>query len=218
MKGSRVIRVAFAEDHVSVRQGIVSCLHEMGGITVAIQANNGEEMINQLMTTTRVPDICIIDISMPKMDGFLLLTEIKRRWPRMGALILTKHTVDPFINKMIKIGANGYLTKESSVEEIKDALLSIHQTGYYYSEIAGIEKFNSVHSNDTKPVQLNDNQTELLMLLAAGMTNKQIAIKINKTAKSIKSRLERLCIKLKVNGRAELIVYAIKSGIVPTDF
>jgi two-component system invasion response regulator UvrY len=218
MDKNDVIHIAYAEDHVAVRESIIKFLHDLGGISVTIEANNGIEMLTKLVNATHIPEICIIDINMPQMDGFNLLIEIKKRWPLMKILVLTKYGSEASVVKMIKNGANGYLTKECTVEEIRNALVSIHETGYYYSQVAGHDMFNSVQSNDLKPLQLTDNESVLLKHFVSGMTNEEAAQKMNKTIRSIKRSQERLCKKMNVKNRTGLILFAIKYGIVPVDF
>ena len=218
MDKSEVISVAYAEDHVSVREGIIQFLHDLGGISVTVQASNGVEMLTNLIHATDIPNICIVDINMPEMDGFSLLLEIKKRWPLMRILVLTKYSNEVSVVKMIKNGANGYLTKECTVEEIKKALVSIHETGYYYSQVADHDTFNSVQNKDLKPLNLTDNETRLLTHFVSGLTNEEVAQQMQKTIKSVKRSQERLRKKLNVKDRTGLILLAIKYGIVPINY
>src|SRR5690606_33677819 len=126
------IHIAYADDHTAVRKGIISFLSGLGGIVVDIEANNGKELIKQLEKVKRLPDVCLLDINMPQMDGFETLVEIKKRWQSMKVLILTVHDAELYVIRMIRNGANGYLLKSCDPEEIKKALFTIDTKGVYF--------------------------------------------------------------------------------------
>jgi two-component system, NarL family, invasion response regulator UvrY len=217
MEDQQLIHIAYAEDHVSVRKGIVSVLHAMGDIHVDIEADNAVDMLDQLVTAARLPDICMIDINMPQMDGFSLLIEIKKRWPDMRTLILTLFNREPYIIQMIKFGANGYLLKNCDPSEIKRALLSIYHTGYYYSHVANSILFESVLNNEVKLTSFTDAEKEFMKHCCSNLSYDEIAEAMNTTSRSVKGYRDRLFNKLDVNSRVELALYAIQSGIVPLE-
>lgn len=211
-----LIHVAFADDHIVIRQGIVSLVEALGNIQVDIQADNGAEMLSKLEAADRLPDICIIDINMPVMDGYMLLLELKKRWPDMRTLIFTAFDNEPGIIRMIKAGANGYLLKNCRPDDLKDALFAIHHTGYYYSVSAGSDMFQRAEK-PVRQLKLTNGEIELLKRSCSELSYSQIATQMQTTIKSVEGYRDRLFSKLNVNSRAGLILYAIKSGIVPLE-
>jgi DNA-binding NarL/FixJ family response regulator len=210
----QLVRVAYAEDHVAVRKGIISILQLSGDIEVDIEADNGAEMLRKLMQTRKLPDVCIIDINMPEMDGFSLLLEIKKRWPRMRTLILTLYDNEAYIIKMIRQGANGYLLKTCDPAEIRTALISIHEHGYYYSHTADQRKFDAVLNKEVKPLHLTDAEKEFLKYSCADLSYSEIAVRMNTSLRSVQGYRDRLFKKLNVSNRVALALYAIQEGIV----
>jgi two-component system invasion response regulator UvrY len=214
MDKDKTIHIAYAEDHISVREGIVAALERSGGFSVDIQADNGIDLLEQLARTMRLPDICIVDINMPKMNGFNLIIELKKRWPAMPALILTLFENESYIIKMIQNGANGYLLKSCPTTEIRNAIQSILETGFYYSKVADSDKFASVNNKTLKPFNLTTSEIEFLKYSCSDLNYSEIATKMNTTTRSIEGYRDRLFSKLKVNSRVSLAMYAIKSGLV----
>ncbi len=218
MNNSPLIRVAYAEDQVAVRKGIISALESLGGVIFDIQADDGVELMQQLQAAKQLPDIVIIDINMPRMNGFILQVELKKCWPEIRTLILTSFNNDTYIIKMIQNGANGYLLKTSEPTEIKKALEYIYHSGYYYSQVADNTKFASVQNKTLKPLVLTDTEKEFLKYCCTDMSYSEIADKLNTTLRSIDGYRDRLFAKLKVRSRVGLVIFAIQSGIVTMEF
>lgn len=206
------ITVAYADDHVAVRKGIIACLKEEKTIEVIIEGDNGEDLLNKLVSAENLPDVCLIDINMPKMNGFQLLKEIKKRWPRIGCLILTVFENDSYVIEMIRHGANGYLLKSCNPAEIADAIISIAHNGYYYSETANQKTYNIVKNNKFKEVELNGREIDLLKYACTELSYGDIAAKMEISFKSLDGIRERLFIKLNINSRIGLAMASIQLG------
>lgn len=207
-----MITVAYAEDHLAVRKGIIANLEADASIKVIIEGNNGEELLTNLMEAQVLPDLCLIDINMPKMDGFKLLTEIKKRWPLMPCLVFTVFEFESYIIEMIKNGANGYLLKSCDPEELNMAVHSIYTDGYYYSEIANSTSFNMVQNKKFKNWVFSDREIELLRYACTEMSYADIAAEMNTTFKTVEGIRERLCVKLGVTTRIGLALASIELG------
>ena len=207
-----VITVAYADDHVAVRKGIISYLEQDEHIVVIKQASNGLEMLEQIMHATILPDICLIDINMPQMDGFKLLKEIKKRWPQMGCLVFTVFEFESHIIEMIKHGANGYLLKSCDPVEIVNAIYAIYHTQYYYSETANDATFDIAKNKNFKGIHFSEREVELLKYVCSEMSYADIAASMNTTYKTIDGIRERLCVKLGVSTRTGLALAAIQLG------
>jgi DNA-binding NarL/FixJ family response regulator len=168
MKKMHEIHIAFADDHNLVRQAIVSNLNLLTGINVDIEARNGRELVTQLKKAAILPDICLLDINMPEMNGFETLSEIKSRWPDIKVLILTAYDLELYIIRMILNGANGYLLKSCTLMELKEAIYSIYTDGVYYSESTSRNFFHSVQNKDIKLPHLTEREIQVLKYTCDG--------------------------------------------------
>lgn len=206
------IKVAYADDHTVVRKGVIRTLNSSGIIKVIIEGENGEELLNKIESAEETPDVCLIDINMPKMDGISLLKEIKKRWPNMGCLVFTAFDMEYYIIEMIRYGANGYLLKSCDAIEICTAIQSIFEKGFYYSEIASNETYELVKSTHFKKNTLNEREIELLKHICTEGSYSDIAIEMNISYKAICGIRDRLCSKLKLSSRISLVLAAIQLG------
>lgn len=214
MKQETSIHIAIADDHAIIRDGITSMLKKMSGIVVDIEAADGEELIERLKETTVLPQICIIDINMPVMDGYTTLMEIRKHWPKMKTLVFTGIQQEYAVIRMILAGANGYLLKGCKVEAIRDALIAIHKEGYYYSECANSTLFHLVTTGAVKIPSFSANEIGVLKLCCTELTYRQIGNKLNLSLRGVDSARDRLCRKLTLKTRTELVLFAIRAGVV----
>lgn len=219
MEQNNQIRVAFAEDHVAIRKAIITFSQTVSdNIIFTIEADDGVQLLQQLEQAEELPDICILDINMPNMDGHTVLVEIKKRWPSIKFLILTAFKEEYPILRMIKSGAGGYLLKNCTAIEIVEALEDIYQTGYHYSSAAGRNLFSMVKNNIIKVKEEFDGaEVDILKYSAANLTYDEMAAKMNITTKSLESKRRQLCSKLKIESRAELALFAFQSGLIPDE-
>jgi DNA-binding NarL/FixJ family response regulator len=144
------IHVAVAEDLAPTMKGIVASLEASDTIAVTIQATDGQDMLDKLRKCEELPDICIIDINMPKMNGYILLSQIKKNWPAMLTLVYTMHYSQAAVEDMIKRGTNGYVLKNSMPEEIVEAVYDIYNNGFHYNRIAHESLFNRIRTRAVK--------------------------------------------------------------------
>lgn len=210
----QTIRLAIAEDHDIVRKGIVEIISGFGGFSVEIEAEDGDELLKKLAAARKLPDIALIDISMPVRNGYETLDEIRRRWPEMKVLVLTMHKHEFAIIKMFRGGANGYLLKNSKPDELKRALFSIRDTGFYFSEVASGNLYNRLQHSNVIP-SLSEKEIQLLKLCHTDLTYKEIADIMNISERSVAGYRINLFHKLDVNSRAGLVVCGIQMGLIP---
>ncbi|MES2478908.1 MAG: response regulator transcription factor [Bacteroidota bacterium] len=206
------IKVAYADDHTAVRKGMISTLSSFESINVIIEGENGKDLLNKLLMTEVIPDVCLLDINMPVMNGATLLKEIKKRWPNMGCLVFTAFDMEYYIFEMIRSGANGYLLKSCDPNEIYKAIQSIYDTGYYYSEFANDEVYELIKSTHFKKDMLNNREVELLRYVCSELSYSEIAIEMKVSYKTICGIKDRLCSKLKLSSRVSLMLAAIQLG------
>jgi DNA-binding NarL/FixJ family response regulator len=217
MDSRPLIHIAYADDHPSVRKGIIMLINSFGEFKVDIEASNGRELIDKIQAAEIKPDICILDINMPEMDGFATLGEIKKRWPDMRVLVLTVFDTEIYIIRMISYGANGYVLKSCEPAELKKALLHIYSIGIYNSDIVANIAFDAIHSKKVKLPNFTDKEISVMKYSCSDLSYAQIAEKMNTTAKSVEGYRDSLFKKLNINSRASLVMFAIRFGIVPLE-
>ncbi len=216
----RKIRILLADDHAVLRQGIAQVLESQPDMEVVAQAKNGVEAL--ALAEKFRPDIALVDINMPEMDGVETTRRIKTRIPTTQIIILTMYKVDNFIFEAIKAGANGYLLKEvemndliaavrsvSGGEAVLDSALAGRVLGEFRSK--GGKKTVSPHEN------LAPRDIQILSLLAQGLANQEIAEKIAVSEKTVRNRLSMVFKQLHLNNRTEAALYAIREGIAETE-
>lgn len=213
---SRKIRVAFADDHTTVRKTVAAFLTGLGGIEVVVQAANGKELVDAIETLEEKPDVAILDINMPVMNGFETVHTLKERWDNIKILVLTTFMDELYVCKMIRYGANGYLSKDCDPEEIKRALVAINEHGMYYSDFF-VEKMAVVVKDKKKEPRITERELQFMKHCISDLTYFQIASLMKTTQKSVEGYRDSLFRKLGVNSRVGLAVFAIKSGLVAID-
>ncbi|MFA6150151.1 MAG: response regulator transcription factor [Chitinophagaceae bacterium] len=210
----KIIKVAFAEDHTSVREGIVAVLNNDPEITVVIEAENGSILLNNLLTANELPDVCLIDLNMPVMNGFELLKEIRKRWPTLPCIILSAIIEENYIISLLRMGANSFLNKSCATSEIIMAIKQVHDFGHYYNDILSERIIENVVNIKQKLPVINEREIQFLKYVCTEMNYAEIAVAMNTTFKTVDGMRERLCLKLRINTRVGLALAAIRLGYV----
>lgn len=208
------MKLAIIEDHNIVRKGLVEIISNFGNFTFVIEAENGKDFIEKYKQTELLPEICIVDIKMPEMNGFQLVQYLKTNFPKIKILILTTYDEEYFLIKMIKLGVNGYLLKECHPEELKSALLAISENSYFYNNIFSKRLQRLVETNFIKLPNITENEKSFLEICGEDLTYSQMAQKLNKSQRSIEGYRDSLFNKFEVNNRASLVLLAVKLGII----
>lgn len=211
------VLIAYAEDHTSVRKSIISYIHDLGGIKVIIDAANGKELIEKIEESDVKPHVCLIDIRMPELNGFETISTIKQKWKGIKTLVLTTYVEEMYVLRMIRAGVNGYLSKACDPEEIKEAVLSIHQKGIYFSDLFAEKLAIALQRQESKIPNFTEKELTFLKYCCSDMTYLQIAQVMKSTPKSIEGYRDSLFKKLQVNSRVSLALFAVRSGIVPME-
>ncbi len=218
MRTNNKIKVALADDHVLLRNGLAGLINSFEDYEVIFEAGNGNDLQNKIKKD-EAPDLVLMDINMPIMDGFATAQWLKQNYPLTKVLALSMYDNENSIIRMFKAGAKGYILKDCEPAELKSALDSILKKGYYYSELVTGKLIHSINSmdddTDLKSLsQLNDRETEFLKLASTEMTYKEIAEKMNLSPRTIDGYRDALFEKLDVKSRVGLVLFAIKNGIV----
>lgn len=210
------IRVLIADDHTIVRAGVRLLLDTEPDIQVVGEALNGQEAVD--LAEKLRPNVTLMDIAMPGMDGLQATRHIKARFPDIHILVLTMHRSDEYLFEMLKAGASGYVIKGAETDELIHAVRVVAQGQVFlYPTIAGKlvnEYLNlSVQRNETGPA-LSPREKEIVALLAEGFSNKEIADKLVVSLSTVYTHRSKLMTKLGLTSRYELIQYARQKGIL----
>lgn len=209
------INVMLVDDHILMREGIRQLLEFDGSIKVIDEANDGEECIEKLLHTQ--PDVLLLDINMPKKNGIEVLQEIKNRKMNVRVLILTVHNEVEYLLKAIDIGVDGYILKDSESAELKRAINAV-VNGESYIQPSLIPALNSrLVSRDVdkdKIDSLTKRELEVLIQVANGMFNKEIATSLNISERTVKNHISNIFKKIDVSDRTQAAVFAIKNDII----
>ncbi len=211
-----IIRIAIAEEHTLVRTGIVSVIQSNPLFKVVIQASNGKELINNINALSSPPDVCIVGISMPVMNGFDTVAALKKQFPHIKCLVLTVFDHEYSIIKMIRNGANGYLLKTCTGDELLKAIEKIFNEDYYYSATASRKSFAVVKNNHLP--DLTEKEIEFLKYCCTSLTFDKIAEKMHISYHTACDYQKKVGDKLNLHGRIALAFFAITSGIVPVNY
>jgi DNA-binding NarL/FixJ family response regulator len=208
-----MINVMIADDHEILRKGLVSIVSETDDICVMAEASNGEEVLQKLKQGHY--DVLILDISMPKGNGFEVINTIRKNNRKLPILILSMHSEDQYALRMIKSGANGYMTKESAPNELIEAIRTLAKGGRYISEDL-VDKMAfalDVHTHEEAHNILSNREYQVLLLIAEGNTINEISEKLNLSPKTISTYKRRILEKMDMNNTTELIRYVIEKNL-----
>lgn len=208
-------KVMIADDHSLVREGIKQLLEFDGSIEVISEAANGVECLEKL--EKELPEVLLLDINMPEKNGLEVLEEIKRRSYDVRVLILTVHNELEYLIKAVDIGVDGYILKESESAELKRAIQTV-VSGENYIQASLIPALNNRLANrdidKDKIESLTSREMEVLVRVANGMINKEIATSLNISERTVKNHVSNIFKKIDVSDRTQAAVFAIKNNIV----
>jgi DNA-binding NarL/FixJ family response regulator len=207
------IRVLLVDDHSVVRQGLRMFLDLDGELEVVGEAADGAEGV-RLARELR-PDVVIMDLLMPVMDGITAIGHLKRELPDIEILALTSVLEDEKVIGAVRAGAIGYLLKDTQADELIRAIKGAAAGQAQLSRAAAERLMREIHA-PTQPDALTERETEVLRLLAIGQSNKEIARNLGVNESTIKSHVSNILAKLGVQGRTQAALHAVRSGLVPT--
>jgi two-component system, NarL family, invasion response regulator UvrY len=209
-----MIKILIADDHPVVRQGLKQILAETRDIVVADEAASGQEVMKKV--TKNDYDVILLDISMPGRNGLDILRELKSKRPKAAVLILSIYPEDQYAVRVLKLGAAGYLTKESVPEELINAIRKVAQGRKYISATLAEKLAVDLELNAEKPVHenLSDREYQVLCMISSGKRLKEIAEELSLSIKTISTYRTRILDKMKLRNNAELIRYALQNNLV----
>ena len=208
------LRILLADDHVVLRQGLRLLIEAQPDMEVAGEADDGRMAIQRAMETR--PDVVVMDVSMPRMDGREATLELKRLLPQSKVLALTRYKEGGYLQLLLRAGAEGYVLKQNSAEELISAIRAV-AVGGKYIDPAVAEKVVSGYvgrltSRNTASGELSEREGEVLRLIARGYSNKEIAGRFELSVKTIEAHKANAMKKLSLRGRVDIIRYALLQG------
>jgi two-component system invasion response regulator UvrY len=209
-----MIKILVADDHPVVRLGLKQLLSEIKDMTVADEATTGQEVLKKVAKNDY--DVILLDISMPGRNGLDILHELRSKKPKIPVLVLSIYPEDQYAIRVLKIGAAGYLTKESVPEELITAIRKVAQGRKYISSTLAERLAAELEFDSEKPVHeyLSDREYQVLCLLASGKRLKDIADDLDLSIKTISTYRTRILDKMNMKNNAEMIRYALQNKLV----
>ena len=207
--------IVLVDDHVLLRNGLASLVTNLD-FDVILECSNGKELTEQL-DPKNLPDLILMDINMPEMDGYETTLWMKKNYPDVKVVALSMYDEENSIIRMIKNGARGYILKDTRPQDLHHALNSVLTKGFYYSETVTGKFIHKIH-NEEADIKLKPTEIEFLKLAATEMTYKEIAQKMILSPRTIDGYRDQLFDKLKIKSRVGLVIYAIKNGIIKLDY
>lgn len=205
-----------ADDHVLLRNALANLIDSFEICQVIFQASNGKEIIENI-SSGNIPEIVLLDLNMPEMDGFETAAWLKNNYPNVHVLMLTMYDSEVTLIRLLQAGVKGFLKKDIHPSELKFAIQSVNQYGYYYSHNTTGKLVNLFRNSDEMKLQksiLSDQEIYFLKLAATDLTYKEIAMKIELNPRAVDNLRDHLFEKLDVKSRVGLAMYAIRQGIV----
>ena len=213
---SNPIRVILADDHAVVRKGIREFLEEAGDIAVVAEASNGEEALR--LITQHAPDVAVLDIQMPKLSGVEVTRRLRATQANVRILILTAYDDDPYIFALLQAGANGYILKTASSDELARAVKTVYAGGSALDGRVAQKVVQQVATGkpygerDEAVERLTEREIEVLRLATKGLTNRAIGQQLDISERTVQGHLANVYAKLNVGTRTEAVVEAARRG------
>ncbi|CAN5875293.1 response regulator transcription factor [soil metagenome] len=211
-------KIALADDHSLLRKGLAQLVTSLG-YEVLFEADDGKEFI-RLLDKDKLPDIVLMDLNMPEMDGCETTQWLRRNHPDVNVIALSMYDNEASIIRMLRCGAKGYILKDSEPAELRTAIDAVMSKGFYYSDLVSGKLLHAINIPDednngfNSRLQLNDRETDFLKYACSEMTYKEIADKMFVSPRTIDGYRDALFEKLNVKTRVGLVMYAIRNAIV----
>lgn len=205
--------VVIVDDHLLFAQALENLVNTFDHFKVLYHVKNGQEFLDKLEDAESIPDVALMDINMPVMNGIETMQRLNKSHPDIRVLALSMDDDEGTIIKMLRAGAKGYLLKDIHPDTFRLALNDVTQKGFYYSDRITNTVLSSLHKNEPPEIHLKDREIEFLKLVCTEKTYKEIASDMFLSPKTIDGYRESLFEKLQVKSRIGLVIYAIKNNL-----
>lgn len=209
--------IAIVDDHDLFRKGIISLFKEFPEIQILIESGDGQDLLNQMKT--KQPDVILLDISMPEMDGIQAIDKIKRKYPDVKVIMLTQYTDEQTIYHLMEKDANGFLPKSADIETIVDAIYSVVDKGYYFTDTVSKAMVKGASNRQkSKPgfhtPSLSPREIEVVKLICKQMSIIEIGQKLCLSPRTIDSYIKNIYEKTGAKKREGIVIYAAKNNLI----
>ncbi len=215
------LRVLLADDHALVRAGIRELVTKISGIEVISEASSGRQALEMIESLT--PDLVLLDIGMKELNGLEVAARVNRDFPAVKILILSMHNNEEYVLRALRVGASGYMLKDSAIAELKLAIEAVRNGKTYLSPSISRNTIDSYLNRTAAPGkstsldQLTPRQREILQLIAEGRSTKEIASDLNLSAKTVETHRSQLMERLDIYDVASLVRYAMRVGLIQAE-
>ncbi|MEN0052081.1 MAG: response regulator transcription factor [Mucilaginibacter sp.] len=212
------IKVAIADDYSIFRDGLKVGLNRDKNLEVVLEAENGEDLLEQIETIH--PDVILMDLKMPILDGMEATKLIKKRFEDIKILIVTMYDETKFIIHLMEIGANGYLLKNADPGDIRKAIYSVYECGYYFNDIVNkalLKKLilkNNIKPSFNQNIEFSERELDVLKMICNERTASEIAEALFLSPRSVEGIRQRIIEKVGVRNTAGLVMFAVKNGVI----
>jgi DNA-binding NarL/FixJ family response regulator len=211
------IKVIIADDHVLFRAGVKTALSVKKDVELIAEADNGMQLLNLLKHME--PDVILLDIQMPIMDGIATLPEIRKLYPNIKVIMLSMHNEHSMISKLMEIGANSYLAKNTDSENIYNAIKTCYEQEFYFNELTNKALLSGLRTRRTETsmpqeANLSEKETTILKMMCEEKTTKEIADLVEISPRTVEAIRDKLKVKTGAKSMAGLVMYAVKNGII----
>jgi two-component system, NarL family, invasion response regulator UvrY len=212
---SEKIKLALADDHNLFRKGVEELIEDFDNMEVLYSVSNGRELLAKMEGSKKLPDVCLLDINMPELNGFETAKKVKEKWPDVKILAVSVYDSEFNILGMLRAGAGGYILKDSEPHVLRTAIESLYKNGFYHSELVTGKILHQLISrpNEVTSATLSENELQFLKLCCTEMTYKEIADVMGISHRTIDGYRDQLFQKLDIKSRTGLVMYALKTGI-----
>ncbi|MBY0535034.1 MAG: response regulator transcription factor [Chitinophagaceae bacterium] len=212
-----IIKVAICDDHTLFRAGVRTALSVKKDVELIAEADNGMQLLNLLKHIE--PDVILLDIQMPIMDGIQTLPEIRKVRPDAKVIMLSMYNDHSMISKLMEIGANSYLTKNSDSETIYQAIKTCYEQEFFFNELTNKALLSGIRTKRNEPVgiqeaNLSDKEVRVLKLMCEEKTTKEIADIVDISPRTVEAIRDKLKVKTGSKSMAGLVMYAVKNGLI----
>ncbi|PSK91428.1 response regulator transcription factor [Taibaiella chishuiensis] len=214
------IRLAIVDDQALFRQGIIALMNKIPEVNLVVDASNGPELLERLSVLPELPEILLMDMEMPGMNGIDLNRIMHETYPEVKVIMLTLYDQGRYVFKMVEEGVCGYLSKSCSMEELKEAILKVHTSGFFFTDLiknalqqSSDFRKKQMHNFNHIPVDLTVREKEVMNLICREYTNGEIADKLCISPRTVEGHRNNLLLKTGSKNTAGLVVFAIKNGI-----
>jgi two-component system, NarL family, invasion response regulator UvrY len=212
------INIVMVDDHVLLRRALAGLINSFEGCRVLYEKNNGAELVKEIAARP-IPDVVLLDLNMPEMDGYATAIWLKEHYPDVHVLMLTMYDSELTLIRLLQAGVKGFLKKDIDPSELKFALHAVVQSGYYYStktagKLANLFRNNPREHMKLQNALLTDQEVEFLKLACSDMTYKEVAQQMSLSPRSVDGLRDQLFLKLDVKSRVGLAMVALRNGVM----